>query len=257
MLPCLPCGDFNIISQSRSVVKWFLKKIKSFIKEDDTVICLGDCCDRGPDGIKIMQEILNDSRFIYLMGNHESMLIDAIEKNLLEDKPFDNYDLYILKHNGTLPTLEAYQSLSQDEQKTLFQKLVTLPSLAVHKTKDNKDVFLCHAGANAETIWNENTEEKTLQWNRKHIATEKWNPNYPNTYVIHGHTPVPAMGYYNKEYQKILDNFDALIFESIDKINEYMHYSKRSKQIKINEINKIIEEKLNSKIHAKHPINKL
>lgn len=178
------------------------KQIKSFIKEDDTVICLGDCCDRGPDGIKIMQEILNDSRFIYLMGNHESMLIDAIEKNLLEDKPFDNYDLYILKHNGTLPTLEAYQSLSQDEQKTLFQKLVTLPSLAVHKTKDNKDVFLCHAGANAETIWNENTEEKTLQWNRKHIATEKWNPNYPNTYVIHGHTPVPAMGYYNKEYQR-------------------------------------------------------
>ena len=178
------------------------KQIKSFIKDKDTVICLGDCCDRGPDGIKIMQEILNDNRFIYLMGNHEAMLIDAIEKTLLDNEPFDNYDMFILKHNGTLPTLESYQRLSCDEQKKLFQQLITLPSLAVHKTKDNKEVFLCHAGANPETIWNKNTEEKILQWDRKHIATEKWDLQYPDTYIIHGHTPVQAMGYYNKNYRE-------------------------------------------------------
>lgn len=182
------------------------KQIQNYIKENDKVICLGDCCDRGPDGIKIMQEILKDSRFIYLMGNHEAMLIDAIEKSMIDDNilftQFDSYDMYILKHNGTLPTLQAYQLLSEDEKIDLFQKLVSLPVLLTYRTKDNKDVFLCHAGANAETIWNENTDEKTLYWDRKHIASEKWNNDYPNTYIIHGHTPVPAMGYYNKEYQK-------------------------------------------------------
>lgn len=183
------------------------KKIKNFLKENDTVVCLGDCCDRGPDGIKIMQEILKDNRFIYLMGNHEAMLIDAIDKSLIQDnisfRHFDRYDMEILKYNGTMPTLQAYQLLPEEEKKFLFQKLLTLPSLAIHNTKDGKEVFLCHAGADGNTIWNKTSDDKILYWDRKHIATEHWDEmNYPNTYIIHGHTPVPTMGYYNKEYQK-------------------------------------------------------
>ena len=184
-----------------------LRQIKSFIKENDVVICLGDCCDRGPDGIQIIQEILKDSRFIYLMGNHEAMLVDAIDKSLIQDnisfRYFDRYDMEILKHNGTIPTLQAYQLLPEDERKYLFQKLLTLPSLAIHNTKDNKEIFLCHAGADARTIFNQNADDKILYWDRKHIATEKWDiEKYPNTYIIHGHTPVQTLGYYSKEYKE-------------------------------------------------------
>ena len=45
------------------------KQIQEYIQKDDIVYCLGDCCDRGPDGIKIIQEVLKDKRFIYLLGN--------------------------------------------------------------------------------------------------------------------------------------------------------------------------------------------
>lgn len=183
------------------------KQIKGFLKENDTVICLGDCCDRGTNGIKIIQEILKDSRFIYLMGNHEAMLVDAIDKSLIQDnisfKHFDKYDMEILKHNGTLSTLREYQLLPEEERKYIFQKLLTLPALAIHKTRDGKEIFLCHAGADGRTIFNQNSDEKILYWDRKHIATKEWDiENYPNTYIIHGHTPVQTMGYYNKEYQK-------------------------------------------------------
>ena len=34
------------------------KQIQEYIQKDDVVYCLGDCCDRGPDGIKIIQEVL-------------------------------------------------------------------------------------------------------------------------------------------------------------------------------------------------------
>lgn len=199
-------GDIYAFSDLHGNYRLF-KQIKGSIKENDVVICLGDCCDRGSDGIKIIQEILRDSRFIYLMGNHEAMLVDAIDKSLIQDnisfRYFDRYDMEILKHNGTIPTLQAYQLLPEDERKYLFQKLLTLPSLAIHKTRDNKEIFLCHAGADARIIFNQNADDKILYWDRKHIATEKWDiENHPNTYVIHGHTPVQTLGYYNKEYKE-------------------------------------------------------
>ena len=40
------------------------KHIQNFLDDSDTAFCLGDCCDRGLYGIKIMQDILNDSRII-------------------------------------------------------------------------------------------------------------------------------------------------------------------------------------------------
>ena len=34
--------------------------IKNYCKEDDEIFFLGDAIDRGPDGIKIMQELFKD-----------------------------------------------------------------------------------------------------------------------------------------------------------------------------------------------------
>ena len=53
------------------------KQIKEFIEPEDTVICLGDCGDRGYDSWELIKKVYTDPQFIYLMGNHERMLIDA------------------------------------------------------------------------------------------------------------------------------------------------------------------------------------
>jgi serine/threonine protein phosphatase 1 len=53
-------------------------------------VFLGDYVDRGPSGIKTLQTLIkakkNNSDWIFLMGNHEQMLMDLInEKNKPED----------------------------------------------------------------------------------------------------------------------------------------------------------------------------
>src|SRR6476620_5058537 len=49
---------------------------------DDTIIALGDYVDRGPDSRGVLDDVLElERRFrlVPLLGNHELMLLDAIE----------------------------------------------------------------------------------------------------------------------------------------------------------------------------------
>ena len=41
------------------------------------IIYGGDACDRGRNGYKIMQELLDDSHVLYLKGNHEDLFVQA------------------------------------------------------------------------------------------------------------------------------------------------------------------------------------
>ena len=76
--------------------------IKNYYGPKDTLIFLGDACDRGPDGIKIMKEMFKDSRVIYILGNHEQMLLeyiqDGIEQSLITS-------MKLITYNGSLKTL--------------------------------------------------------------------------------------------------------------------------------------------------------
>ena len=83
-------------------------KIKNYYKDDDTLIFLGDACDRGKDGIKIIQELLN----------HEQMLLSyykqGIPESLISEKE-------LIKYNGCLDTLNDFCKLDSQEK----QKLIT------------------------------------------------------------------------------------------------------------------------------------
>ena len=56
------------------------KQIKNFLKPEDKVYCLGDCGDRGPAPWETIHAIASDSQFIYIKGNHEDMLVKAIDE---------------------------------------------------------------------------------------------------------------------------------------------------------------------------------
>ena len=46
-----------------------LEKIN--FSDNDTLYILGDIVDRGPDGIKILQDIMQRINVVALMGNHD------------------------------------------------------------------------------------------------------------------------------------------------------------------------------------------
>ena len=58
------------------------EQINNFILPDDTVIFLGDAIDRGPYSYETMEAIRTNPQWIYLKGNHEAMLEDAINEKL-------------------------------------------------------------------------------------------------------------------------------------------------------------------------------
>ena len=70
---------------------WIWEKIKEILKPDDTLYFLGDAADRGSDGWQIIKELLNDSRIIYLKGNHEDLLIKAIGNITTNDIQYDHF----------------------------------------------------------------------------------------------------------------------------------------------------------------------
>lgn len=179
------------------------KQIQNYIKDTDHVVCLGDCCDRGPDGIRIIQEILKDSRFTYVMGNHEKMLLDAIEagrrNGVFSMNNFDKNDIEILNYNGQLATLQEYQKLSEEEQYNFYKLLYSQETYFVkYRTIEGKELWLCHAGVDPIQHINSGVNEKLVLWDRKHIKRTKWHNELQNVYIIHGHTPVQALYYYNK-----------------------------------------------------------
>jgi predicted phosphodiesterase len=53
-------------------------KIKNYINPEDTVYCLGDCGDRGPESWNTIKMVLTDPQFIYIKGNEPSPTIENL-----------------------------------------------------------------------------------------------------------------------------------------------------------------------------------
>ena len=55
-------------------------KAMNYLEEDNEpyqLIYLGDACDRGPDGYRIMKQLLRNPNVIYLKGNHEDLFVKS------------------------------------------------------------------------------------------------------------------------------------------------------------------------------------
>ena len=142
--------------------------IKNYYNKDDTLIFLGDACDRGPDGIKIMQELLADPRVIYIKGNHEDMFLNFIDKGL-DNLNFSDEEL--ARYNGCIPTLEAFKNLEEQEQKNLISQLKQkLQFSYIYINKEKKNIFLSHAGVDFPEIGTDDYNK--LIWNR-YVTIEK------------------------------------------------------------------------------------
>lgn len=176
-------------------------QIKEFLNGFDewTCIVIGDACDRGPAGYAIMKELLADERFVYMMGNHERMFLDAvsdlhnmcrsekttlIEQGRLWIEHIDRThraDLYFA--NGGRSTFEAW--LDDGAPTDFIAKIKKLPYIVQYNQYD-----ILHAGCSVflmEDIddWSAFEEEEVV-WDRTHFI-QGWTKG---RVLIHGHTPV-------------------------------------------------------------------
>ena len=168
------------------------QKIKAFIKPEDIVFFLGDAGDRGPDSWKLIKAIYNDDQFIYLMGNHEDMLVKAASDYLEGDERWEHRSWSLSARNGGMRTLEEWES--DPYRLEWLSKLKKLPTWESYETNTHI-FFLSHAGMNPWTTDDGDIilpSENDLLWNRDHFYEDWDTANMDNDItVIHGHTPIP------------------------------------------------------------------
>lgn len=145
---------------------------KIAFSEADNLYILGDVVDRGPDGIALIQEIMEMPNATMLLGNHEYMMLQYFSLDATE------VDYRRWNKNGNTPTLVAFQNLSSGEQERILNFLKERP-IHVQPEINGKRFYLIH-GFPGENVHDE-------VWNRPTLDTH--NP-IPNCQLIIGNSPV-------------------------------------------------------------------
>lgn len=151
------------------------------IKPDDTLYIIGDLCDRGPDGYRMMEDALSRPNIIYLKGNHEDMFVEAAR-----DWKTNRYSTALQLHTsqGGLSTLTGWEKAGSSLD--ILDKLDKLPETAIYKNTQGKTIKLIHSGAEGNPLWD-----------REHF---KMYCNIPeDTIIVHGHSnTVYVSSFYTK-----------------------------------------------------------
>lgn len=180
------------------------KKLMSYLKEDDKLYFLGDAIDRGKDGIELFDLLVNDPRVVYIKGNHEQLMLNA-----LEDLDSDSDTWYLWYCNGGFVTFDAMDKSNVNYYRNHLKKMITQDT---YISKTGNKIILDHAGFTVNKELNDFYAPEPL-WDRSHFHQE-WSrlPQDQNTYVVHGHTPVPYLqftfGYAGQEKEEIKRNID-------------------------------------------------
>lgn len=175
-----------------------LSKIK--FSPDDTLYVLGDAMDRGPEPIKVIQDLMQRENVFYVLGNHDVMFLEVLRRlnvelnednaNALTQEDFQVYFDYI--QNGGEETLRQFRRLSPEEQADIRDYLESSPFYETIE-HDGKLYILVHAGIDnfdPEKELDEYDPEDFL-WTRPDYGI-KYFPG-DRIFLMTGHTPTPLI----------------------------------------------------------------
>ncbi|MFG6149733.1 metallophosphoesterase family protein [Halobacillus sp. B23F22_1] len=153
----------------------------SYCPESDQLILLGDYVDRGPQSrevVKKVKSLVENDGAIALKGNHDDLFIRAKD----EKKALVQWEM-----NGASSTFDSYNRNAEAVRED--QEWMSKHLWLYYET--DKYIFV-HAGLKPNTPL-EKQDEFTMLWTRhtEQIGLGKT--------VIHGHTPVRDIAYYEDQ----------------------------------------------------------
>ncbi|MBQ1847036.1 MAG: metallophosphoesterase [Clostridia bacterium] len=174
------------------------------LSDKDTLYVLGDVIDRGPDGIKILLDMMKRKNVIPIMGNHESMALGPLR--LLASSSPDELTAkqpgayYAWMCNGGEPTVLGFTALSEKEKTEIINYIDSFMIYACvsaggrsfhlsHTLPPYDPVIGVHDASYIDFIWGEPDYE---------IKYDE------NTLFVTGHTPTAFIdpGYEGRIWQK-------------------------------------------------------
>lgn len=164
----------------------FIKMLEKIgFKDNDSLYILGDIVDRGPDGIKIFQDIIKRKNIIALRGNHDFLAYHLLKALISgqDDSIIEKYRRWIF--DGGLPTQEGFNKLNEAEQKKLLMYMNYMPIYEEIEVNGNK-FFLSHTVPSKERM----RDFDKLLWQEFIIGEPEYEKEYfADKYVVTGHTP--------------------------------------------------------------------
>lgn len=140
-----------VISDVHGCYDLFLAMLEKISFSDgDTLFFLGDAADRGPDGIRVIKDLMGRPNVLCLLGNHEYMFRNVADRlgETLEGETLSAYERTFRNwtvRNGGLVTWEAYLGLPEEEQRKILAWLHSLP-LCYEIALNGRAFLLAHAG---------------------------------------------------------------------------------------------------------------
>ncbi|MFQ3281493.1 metallophosphoesterase [Reinekea sp.] len=154
----------------------------SFNPKKDRLISVGDLIDRGPDSIECL-DLLEEPWFWCVMGNHEQLLIEAIEHQT--DALWSRWLL-----NGGSWVLER-----DDTEVASFATTLKYLPLTITIPVQGHLIGICHAEYNEESWLTRKTASEQVQadwlWGRNRVKSKNSQAIKDIDWVFSGHTIVP------------------------------------------------------------------
>lgn len=164
------------------------------LRPEDTLYVLGDVIDRGPNGIRILQDIMARPNVVPILGNHEltaavclSWLLEEVTEESL--RALEESRLGALQDwmaNGGEPTLRALGRLDREEQRDILDSLREM-DLYAQVTAGGRSFVLVHAGLDRFSP-DKSLEDYDLEdflFCRPHLERDY----YKDRFLVYGHTP--------------------------------------------------------------------
>lgn len=164
-----------------------LEKIR--LGADDTLYVLGDFVDRGPDGVKILLDVMNRPNVKPLIGNHDwtmASLIGSEAQLAAEFGRGDIAELYRLWFlDGGNPTYRAVRALDPPMRMALLQFIDDMDFIA-EITVNGRKFFLSHTLPEFDRSMplTDHPADDFI-----HGETDYDNVYLPDTVTVTGHTP--------------------------------------------------------------------
>jgi len=172
----LVIGDIHGCANS---LRSLMNKISREILSNRLLVFIGDYIDRGPNSKKVVEILLELEELyscIFLRGNHEQMLLDALHKG--------KETLWFT--NGGQDTLRSYGVDKANEIDDAHKEFYRNTRLYF----ETPDFFFVHAGVSPFKTIEQSIEEHQTEeflWTRSHLNADcsKWEKT-----VVFGHTPI-------------------------------------------------------------------
>ncbi len=163
------------------------------LQQGDQFVFLGDYVDRGPDSFGVISrliELQSQYRCIFLLGNHESMLLDFLGWN---DEAYFGGDAFLM--NGGDRTLASYGYFDREQPDRASFRLPKdhedfLLGLKLYHRE--ADYLFVHAGLGRDELGSDDADYALRRARVEDILWNRTTAEYPHRLgvtLIYGHTP--------------------------------------------------------------------